>query len=111
MSVYMIIDIQVKDNEMYSKYIEKVPEIISKYGGRYLTRGGKIIPLTGNWNPERIVLIQVDSIEQLQRCFQSPEYLEIAPLREQATVSRAIIVEGCTAPQKDTCESNKKKDI
>ena len=29
MSVYMIIDIQVKDNEMYSKYIEKVPEIIS----------------------------------------------------------------------------------
>ncbi|MCD6319928.1 MAG: DUF1330 domain-containing protein [Candidatus Desulfofervidaceae bacterium] len=34
---------------------KKVPEIISKYGGRYLTRGGKITPLSGNWNPERII--------------------------------------------------------
>ena len=95
MSVYMIIEVEVKNNETYSKYIEKVPEIISKYGGRYLTRGGKTTAITGNWNPEKIVLIEFETIEQLQQCFQSTEYLEIAPLREQSTVSKAIIVEGC----------------
>ena len=95
MSVYMIIEVQVKNNETYSKYIEKVPEIISKYGGSYLAQGGKTISMTGNWNPEKIVLIEFETIEQLQKCFQSTEYLEIAPLREQSTVSKAIIVDGC----------------
>lgn len=95
MPVYMVIEVQVKNNETYSKYIEKVPVIISKYGGRYLTRGGKTTPITGNWNPEKIVLIEFETIEQLQKCFQSTEYLEIAPLREQSTVSKAIIVDGC----------------
>jgi hypothetical protein len=36
MPVYMIIEVQDRNNETYSKYTEKVPEIISKYGGRYL---------------------------------------------------------------------------
>jgi uncharacterized protein (DUF1330 family) len=58
MPVYMIIEVQVRNSETYSKYTEKVPEIISKYGGRYLTRGGKTTPITGNWNPEKIVLIE-----------------------------------------------------
>ncbi len=95
MSVYMIIEVQVKNMETYSKYIANVPEIISKYGGRYLTRGGKITQVTGSWNPEKIVLIEFETIEQLQKCFQSPGYLEISSLREQSTVSKAIIVEGC----------------
>ncbi len=37
-----------------------------KYGGRYLTRGGKITPITGNWNPEKIVVVEFEAIEQLQ---------------------------------------------
>jgi uncharacterized protein (DUF1330 family) len=39
MPVYMIIEIKVMDYELYTKYVEKVPEIIKKYGGRYLVRG------------------------------------------------------------------------
>jgi uncharacterized protein (DUF1330 family) len=96
MAVYLIIEIQIKNRTLYSQYVEKVPEIIEKYGGRYLVRGGKVTPfLSGNWNPERIILIEFDSAEQIKNCFQSPEYLELAPLREQSTISKAIIVEGC----------------
>ena len=69
MSVYMIIEIKIKNNELYSKYVEKIPEVIKKYGGRYLIRGGKITPLSGNWNPERIILIEFVTVEQLQKCF------------------------------------------
>ncbi|MEA2062596.1 MAG: DUF1330 domain-containing protein [Gemmatimonadota bacterium] len=95
MPVFMIIEVEVRNIEMYSEYIEKVPGIISQYGGRYLTRGGKISPLSGNWNPERIVLIEFETIGKLQECFKSTEYLEIAPLREKSTVSKSVIVEGC----------------
>ena len=92
--VYMIIEIQIKNEELYSEYVEKVPEIVKEYGGRYLARGGKIIPLSGNWNPERMVVLEFETMEQLQKCFNSPEYLELAPLREQSTIGKAIVVDG-----------------
>jgi uncharacterized protein (DUF1330 family) len=90
----MIVDITVKNESLYSEYIAKVPNIIEKYGGRYLVRGGEITPITYNWNPQRVIIIEFDSKEQLQRCFSSQEYLEISPLREQSTVGKSIIVEG-----------------
>lgn len=95
MAVYLIIDIEPKDRGLYAQYVQKVPPIIEKYGGRYLARGGKVTPLMGDWNPQRIILIEFDDIEQIQKCFHSPEYLEIAPLRERSTISRSIAVEGC----------------
>jgi len=95
MSVYMIIEIEVKNAKRYAEYVEKVPEVIVKYGGRYLARGGQIIPLAGNWNPERIILIKFETIEQLRKCFSSKEYREIAPLRGQSAIGRSIVVDGC----------------
>lgn len=99
MPVYMIIEVEVKNKELYSKYVERVPEVIDKYGGRYLVRGGKVTPLSGNWHPERMVLIAFETIEQLRKCFKSTEYLELAPLREQSTSSRSIVVDGYLPPE------------
>jgi uncharacterized protein (DUF1330 family) len=90
----MIIEIEVKDAERYAGYVAQVRRIVEQYGGRYLVRGGRITPLSGNWNPERIVVIEFENAEQIKRCFTSPEYLDLAPLREQSTASRAIVVEG-----------------
>jgi len=94
MSVYLMIEIEVKDRDLYAQYVEKVPAIIEKHGGRYLARGGKVTSLMGGWNPERVILIEFDGVEQIHKCFQSPEYLEIGPLRERSTASKSIIVEG-----------------
>ncbi len=94
MPAYLILEIAIRNKEEYVQYIEKVPAIIKKFGGRYLVRGGKVTPFSGNWNPERIVVIEFTTMEQLQKCFNSPEYREIAPLREQSTISKAIVVEG-----------------
>lgn len=94
MPVYMIIKIKVMDYELYTKYVEKVPEIIKKYGGRYLVRGGKVLPMFGNWNPERIVIIEFETEEQVRDCFNSTEYLKVAPLRENSTITKSVIVNG-----------------
>lgn len=96
MAVYLIIEITVKDRELYARYVGKVPGVIERHGGRYLVRGGKVTPFSGNWEPERIVVVEFDTMEQVERCFGSPEYREIAPLREKSILSRGIIVEGCS---------------
>jgi uncharacterized protein (DUF1330 family) len=93
MTVYLIIDIQVHNPEMYKQYTECASSIVASYGGQYLARGGAITPLSGTWHPERIVLIAFESMERLRECFGSAEYQEIAHLRENSTQSRSIIVE------------------
>ena len=99
MPVYMIIEITIKDSELYSHYVGSVSAVVENHGGPYLVRGGEVTPLSGNWIPERMIVIQFETMEQLRRCFGSTEYLQLAPLREQSTDSRAIVVEGWLPPQ------------
>lgn len=94
MSVYMMAEIEIQNSEVYSEYVDGVSEIIRKYGGRYLVRGGRVTPLSGSWNPERVIVIEFGTAEQLRECFASPEYLKLAPLRERSTTSRAIVIDG-----------------
>ena len=95
MSVYFIVEIEkIIDRKMYSEYVNKVSSIVEKFGGKYLTRGGKILTISGDWEPAKIVVMEFDSLEQLQNCFNCPQYRTIAPLRENSTKGRAIAVEG-----------------
>jgi uncharacterized protein (DUF1330 family) len=93
MPVYLIIDIAIIDPEVYGEFVEQAPAVVEKYGGHYLARSSEISTMVGDWRPERIVLIEFDTIEQVQEFFASPEYLALVPLREQSANSRVIIVE------------------
>jgi uncharacterized protein (DUF1330 family) len=95
MTVYMIADITIEDPETYAEYVARVPEVIKQYGGRYVARCSDVYALNGGWVPERVVIVAFDTIEHLRACLNSPEYRALAPLREQSTVSRSIVVEGC----------------
>jgi uncharacterized protein (DUF1330 family) len=97
--VYLIAEVEVNNPELYARYAEKVPGVIARYGGRYLVRGGQVSPMSGGWNPQRLIVMEFPSAEQLRRCFASPEYRDILPLREQSTASRAIVVEGYSPPE------------
>ena len=94
MPVYLILDITIIDPDTYGEFGARVPAVVDQYGGRYLARSGEVSSMVGDWRPERIVLIEFDSIEQVQDFFASKEYLALVPLREQSATSRAIIVEG-----------------
>jgi len=96
MAVYFVVEIKTKggNKEDYVRYIEQVRPIVEKYKGRYLARGGKITPIFGNWDPERIIIIEFPSEENVKQWLNSPEYMGIAMLREASTVTKAIMVEG-----------------
>jgi uncharacterized protein (DUF1330 family) len=94
MPIYLIIDIAIIDPDVYGEFVARVPAVVEKYGGRYLARSGEVSTMVGDWRPERIVLIEFESIEQVQEFFASPEYVDLVSLREQSAATRAIIVEG-----------------
>ena len=93
MPVYMVIESRVKDQSKYDRYLAKVPEIIRSHGGRYLVRGGSIVPAIGSWHPERMIIIEFPSMKDIDDWLSSPEYKEIAPLREAGADVRSVILE------------------
>jgi uncharacterized protein (DUF1330 family) len=93
--VYMVIEVKIKDKEKYGRYVDQVYDIVRRHGGRYLVRGGRITSMFGGWTPERMVVIAFGSLKDLKKCFTSPEYLAVAPLRETSTETRSVILEGC----------------
>ena len=102
MAVYIISEVEIVDPEVYSRYAERVDEVLKKYGGRFLVRGGQVIPLSGNWHPKRISVVEFESQEQvMMRCLTSVEFLDSASLREQASFFRAIVVEGCQPTEEE----------
>jgi len=94
MSVYMVMESRVLDQGVYEQYQLLVPPIVERYGGRYLVRGGKITPL-GNkdWQPERMIILEFPAMENIQQWLASPEYRQIAPLRERGADVRAVVLE------------------
>jgi uncharacterized protein (DUF1330 family) len=95
LAAYFIVDIvAVHDRERYMRYIQGVAGIVQRHGGRYLARGGETVPFAGDWTPERMIVIEFDSIDAARACFENDEYRAIAPLREESTTCRALFLEG-----------------
>jgi uncharacterized protein (DUF1330 family) len=95
MPVYMIVEAEeVMDKKGYGEYIQKVPQTIEKFDGKYLARGGEARVLSGDWNPARLIIVEFESIDKFNAWWDSPEYRLIAPLRENSAKTNAVIVEG-----------------
>ena len=93
MSAFVIADITVNDPERYEEYKKLAPSAIAAYGGKYLARGGKSEKLEGNWEPDRIIILEFESLETAKKFINSPEYSEARALRHKTASSNMIVVE------------------
>ena len=94
MSAYVIADIDVVDPAAYEDYRKQVLAVVTKYGGKFIVRGGRVEPKEGGWTPKRIVVLEFPSLAQAQKFYDSPEYAPLIKLRQKASKGKLIIVEG-----------------
>ena len=52
---------------------------------RFLVRGGRVETLEGDWSPSRIILLKFPDMENALREYGSPEYQQLAALRQRAS--------------------------
>jgi len=90
----VIADIEVTEPEEFLRYRELSTAAASKYGGRFLVRGGATDVLEGDWQPARVVVLEFDSVETARRWYESPEYQEAQAVRQAASTSSFLLVEG-----------------
>ena len=94
MSAYAILDLEVFDQEKLREYQNLAPEIIKKYGGKIVVRGGESIVQEGEWVPKRIVIVEFPSYEIAKDWSNSEEYQKAIELRKKGAKTNAIIVNG-----------------
>jgi uncharacterized protein (DUF1330 family) len=94
MAAYAVVNVRVTDPDRYAKYREKAPDTIAQYGGKYLARGGTVEVLEGEWNPQRLVVLEFESVERLREWYHSPEYAPLKQLRTETTSTEFVVVEG-----------------
>lgn len=95
MPAYWVARSRINDPAEYRKYTDLVPEIIAKYGGKVLARGGRYQIMEGPDRFHRFVVIEFPTFEQGVACFTSPEYDRAAAFRRNgAGEVETVIVEG-----------------
>jgi uncharacterized protein (DUF1330 family) len=94
MSAYVIGEIDVTDPAVYEDYRKQVLAVVTKYGGKFLVRGGKVDSKEGGWAPKRIVVLEFPSMEQAQKFYHSSDYAPLIKLRQKASKGKLILVEG-----------------
>lgn len=95
MPAYWVARARISDPVQYKRYTDRVPDIVSRYGGKILARGGRYQIMEGPEDFHRFIVIEFPTFEQGVRCFESPEYREAAAFRRAgAGVVENVIVEG-----------------
>ena len=94
MTAYVIGEIEVTDPALYEDYRRQVLPVVTKYGGKFIVRGGRVEPLEGGWSPKRFVALEFPSLEQAQKWYRSAEYAPLIAMRQKASRGKLILVEG-----------------
>ena len=95
MPAYYLLDVlEVTDPEKMEQYRDGVLATVERYGGRYLTVGGRCEVVEGEWQPVFPVLIEFPSLQQAHRWYDAEEYQDLKALRLAATRGNAVFIEG-----------------
>lgn len=94
MPAYVIADVNVTDAKGYEDYRAQVLATVTKYGGRFVVRGGNPEGLEGGWSPSRIVVLEFADKAAAKAWYNSPEYKPLIAMRQHASKGSLILVDG-----------------
>jgi uncharacterized protein (DUF1330 family) len=94
MAAYLLAEIDVTDPEGFEAYRRDVPNLIARFGGRYLARGGAAEVLEGERRLKRTVLLEFPDMATLKAFYGSPEYQPLLALRQMSSQSEVLIFDG-----------------
>lgn len=94
MAAYVLVDCEVTDPQRYETYKRLAQDAVTRFGGRYIARGGETIVLEGSATPKRTVVLEFPDLETAKRFYHSPEYGAARNARAGAAHMTMIAVAG-----------------
>ncbi len=94
MTVYVIADIKVTNDEWVPAYAGAVHDLVHKHGGKYLSRSGNVKTLEGNpLDTSLIALIAFPSPKAAEAFTTDPQYQPFAASRKNGSNSRFQMID------------------
>jgi uncharacterized protein (DUF1330 family) len=94
MAAYFVVDVTIHDPQAYAEYRASVGPLLARHGGRFLVRGGATETIEGNWQPQRLVIIEFADTDHFWAWYESPEYAELRRIRFTASTAQALLAQG-----------------
>ena len=94
MTVYLVLDLTIRDFEGFRPYIEAIPAFIARHGGRYIVGGAEAAVMEGDWAPDRLVILEFPSREHAKAFLADPEAQPLFAVRHRTTESKLVLVDG-----------------
>ena len=92
MPAYWLARSKIYNADEYKRYTDLVPEIIGKYNGRVLARGGDHQHMEGSLYYQRHVIIEFPTYEEAVACHKSPEYQDARLFRLNGVGDNELVI-------------------
>ena len=90
---YWVVRANISDAEEYSKYVQVATDIIAKYNGHFLIRGGDQIEFEES-GFERTVVVEFNSFKDALECYKSTDYQSALKFVKNSSKRYVSIVKG-----------------
>lgn len=94
MAAYAILDVEIFDIEKYLAFQKAIRPLLAAVGARYLARGGEFRIYDGDYQPQRLILLEFPTLEVMDDFFASPAFLALDLPRHACCNARILGVEG-----------------
>jgi uncharacterized protein (DUF1330 family) len=94
MAAYAIMDVDIHDIGQYMAYMKQIRPLLEAAGAHYRVRGGPFTVMEGDWQPQRLVIVEFPTMDELERFYASEPYLALKPTRDACSRSNVVAVEG-----------------
>ena len=92
---YFVAEVAVSNQDAFAKeFLPLARKTIKDSGGKYLVGGGRTIPLRGTPPPNRVAVIEFESVDKLQAWWDSPARKESQAIGDKYATFRTYAVEG-----------------
>lgn len=94
MPAYVVVNVEVLDEEAGWAYAPVAQQSVLSHGGRYLVAGPTPEPVEGTWDSLRFLLIEFPDMARIREWYDSPEYRRAREIREDKVRVGMLFAEG-----------------
>jgi len=94
MAAYVIVEVNVHNPTEYEEYKKLTPATLSAFGGEFVVRGGETETLEGEWQPQRIVVLEFPTVQRAKEWWNSEAYSKAKVIRQRTATTKMIVVQG-----------------
>lgn len=93
MPALVLVEVEIHNPELYEDYKKLSLPAVEAFGGKFVVRGAQTESLEGDWNPQRLVVLEFPSVERAKEWYNSEQYTTAKNIRFQASKGKMLLVE------------------